>query len=307
MQQLQSIATTAEQSEKTAQTFSVVSPDIVTPSEAAETNVVQQEQADAVAKLLAALERDTQKRQKWNKRLDKISGLLLISLMVVTIGPSILTRHIGKAISVFVFANYINLLGFVLCKIFLEIFLDKKAALEVTKVEDVRCVNALVDVWGAQVNINYTKRVRAQARTALTRLLPRLEAGDAPLLKETQRAVLRGVLTSTGNANSVKDADVDFTLAILKAFENVGDWKSAPYVKRLTGSVTPKRIRDAASECLPYLQALAAKQKPGETLLRASSANEAANVSPETLLRPAAPQQETDPDTLLRPSEELSC
>ena len=57
-------------------------------------------------------------------------------------------------------------------------------------------------------------------------------------------------------------------------------------------------------ECLPTLEALSEKQKPGETLLRASSATEAASVSPETLLRPAAPQKEVEPDTLLRSSGE---
>lgn len=199
--------------------------------------------------------------------------------------------------------NFINFIGYGLGKF----FLNKNAAIELTTVEDIRCVGALVDVWGAQGNINYTREVREQARAALTRLLPRLQDGDAPLLKEPHRAVLRGMLTTMSNTNSPKDADVDFTLAILKAFEKVGDWKSAPQVKELRGLANPKQIRAAALECLPYLQALAEKQKPGETLLRASSASEAASVSPETLLRPAAPQQETDPDTLLRPSGETPC
>jgi hypothetical protein len=298
MQQLQSITTTAELNEQTAQTFSVVSPDIVAPSEVAETNVVQQEQADAVAKLLAALERDTKKRQKWSNRISIISGSLFLILLIISFCQQYFNNK-----NWFGLVQLGNLFNFCGCAI-AKFFLNRKVALELTKVDDLRCVGALVDVWNSPGRIDYPVHICEQARTALTRLLPRLEAGDAPLLKETQRAVLRSILTSTANANSVKDADVDFTLAILKAFENVGDWKSAPYVKRLTGSVTPKRIRDAASECLPYLQALAEKHKPGETLLRASSANEAANVSPETLLRPAAPQQDVAPDTLLRPSGE---
>ena len=298
----QSHLTTTEQSEQTTPLSFVVPLETALPSEVAEMSAAQQEQADAVAKLLTSLERDTKKRQKWSEMLAQAMGIFAVSMLVIMLIAWRVTGNAEGVLKIFQLVNVINLAGVALGKF----FLDKNTALELTKMEDIRCVGALVDVWSAQGSVNYTKQVREQAQVALTRLLPRLQAGDAPLLKESQRAVLRNVLTTTGNANSPKDADVDFTLAILKAFETVGDWKSAPQVKRLAEPANPKRIRAAAMECLPTLEALAEKQKPGETLLRASSAMEAASVSPEALLRPATPTQDTAPDTLLRPSGELS-
>lgn len=169
-----------------------------------------------------------------------------------------------------------------------------------TQAEDIRCVGALAEIWSSQGTINYLKGTREQARSALTRLLPRMKASDAPLLKEAQRAVLRSVLAHAGSANTLKEVEIEFTLAALKALEQISDWKSASYVKTLTSPASPKRIRAAAIECLPYLQALAEKQKPGENLLRASSASEAANTGSNSLLRPADATPEAQPETLLR-------
>jgi hypothetical protein len=134
------------------------------------------------------------------------------------------------------------------------------------------------------------------ASVALTRLLPRLKASDAPLLNARQRLCLYRRLT-VGAANR----DHALILAILKAMEQVGDPAAVGYVTKLAQSrpltVAQRRVVQAAKECLPYLQRRADLNENSQFLLRASQAEE---LSPHTLLRPAS-RQETAPEQLLRP------
>lgn len=183
------------------------------------------------------------------------------------------------------------------------LFLDRKAAAELTTMNDIRCVGTLVDIQGTQDDVYHNRKTRGRAIDALTRLLPLMKASDAPLLKEPQRVMLRGILASRGYKGFGQYHDNAFMLSILKAFEQVGDWRSLPHVQKLAQQAKNPDLRAAALECLPFLQALAEKHKPSENLLRASSASEAAGVAPETLLRPASATEEARPDTLLRAAE----
>ena len=181
------------------------------------------------------------------------------------------------------------------------LLLDKKAASELTTFNDARCVGALVEIWNPQGEVRYNRNTRRQAENALIRLLPRLKASDALLLKEHQRVILRTVLDMQGYKQWGKYYDARFLLAILAALTEIGDWKSAPTVLKLSQSARDPQLRQAAAECLPALQSIAEKQVVGITLLRASSAADAANTAPETLLRPASPTSDAQPETLLRP------
>ena len=298
MQQFQ--ATTTEQSDHTP-LAAYVPPDGValTPEQATEASKAEQ-QAAAVEKLLAALESDTQKRLKWNKVVSNVYMACVFVFLLVWILTSLITKNGGWVSSYFAWINLVNLLGWFLGLL----FLNKKAAAELAGMDDIRCVGTLVDIWGVQGNINYSKKTRAKAAGALTRLLPRLKTSDAALLTEAQRVMLRGVLQNKGYIGFGKYQDAAFMVSILRAFEQVGDWKSLPHVQKLAQDTKRPNVRAAAIECLPYLEALAEKQKPGENLLRASSASEAANMNSDKLLRPADATAEAQPETLLRASSD---
>jgi hypothetical protein len=93
--------------------------------------------------------------------------------------------------------------------------------------------------------------------------------------------------------------EADFLVAILRAFEQIGDTRCVPYVEELARFADQKRVRDAAEACLPYLQELAENERSSQTLLRAASAS---GTTPDTLLRPAHALTETEPGHLLRAS-----
>ncbi|HZO87572.1 MAG TPA: hypothetical protein VFB38_04475 [Chthonomonadaceae bacterium] len=140
--------------------------------------------------------------------------------------------------------------------------------------------------------------IRAIVMHALTRLLPRLKASDAALLSAEQRACLYRMLKM-----SYARAQADFILAVLKALEQVGDAAAVPYVARLANSVPhsarQRRVREAAIECLPYLQDRAQQSQMRQTLLRASNVS---GTAPEVLLRPAAGKAGDVPEQMLRAS-----
>ena len=167
----------------------------------------------------------------------------------------------------------------------------KKAASELTAIDDLRAVGPLAESLAIE-----DKRVRAQVQAALIRLLPRLQSSDAALLTPNSRASLNRALNGTNET---------LTLAILKAYEQVGDEAALPFVERLaaqgtngkrTRHTSSARVADAAQGCLGYLRVRVEYQQAGKTLLRGASA---LDIAPDTLLRPA---QETasDPAYLLR-------
>ena len=137
---LQSHLTTTEQSGQTTPLPFIVSSETAPLSETAEMNLAQQEQADSVARLLTTLERDTQKRQKWSKRIAIGAAALFVTLLIVALAG----EYTGHKISygIVQLANVFNFCSYAVAKF----FLNRNAALELTKVDDVRCVGALVDV-----------------------------------------------------------------------------------------------------------------------------------------------------------------
>lgn len=153
--------------------------------------------------------------------------------------------------------------------------------------DDVRAVGAFAEALEVP-----EKDVVAVAERKLRELLPRLQASDAPLLDAQQRAILNKKLL-TGNA--------DLVLAILKAYEQVGDSTAVANVETLSRGTKKwdeaSDVVQAARACLPFLQERLRRAEQEQTLLRASDGNQTA---PETLLRPAAPTQDAQAETLLR-------
>ena len=164
-------------------------------------------------------------------------------------------------------------------------------ALKLAKLNDVRCVGRLAEAleWPDVT-------VRRLAISALTGLLPRMVASDAVLITARQRGNLHRML----NLDSARSAP-EFVCSILKALEQIGDAASVPYVEQLVKIQPPsprlRRVRDAAGDCMPFLQNRAALNQSSQTLLRASSA---AIVGGEILVRPANAADATDHELLLR-------
>ncbi len=191
----------------------------------------------------------------------------------------------------------------------------KTAASELSAIEDLRAVGPLAE----SLDIEATA-VRAQVEEALIRLLPRLQASDAGLLNREQRVCLNKALNGRNE---------DLIIAILRAYEQVGDETALPCVESLanetpdtlssaqdsrmsesiiTGLLGAKlkaapsaHITAAAQSCLSYLRVRVEQQRASQTLLRGASANA---VAPNTLLRPAQASEATHPEQLLRPARD---
>jgi hypothetical protein len=162
-------------------------------------------------------------------------------------------------------------------------------ARQLAKTDDVRAVGRLAEAleWPDADS-------RSAAMKGLTRLLPQLKASDAHLLSVEQRECLYNYLIPA----NAKD---EFVIAILSAFEQVGDDAAIAPVEQLAAAArTDDCVRDAALNCLGFLRVRAEEAHNARTLLRAS---EAGPVSTGELLRPAAPDGATQTEGLLRPSD----
>lgn len=164
--------------------------------------------------------------------------------------------------------------------------LHKNAANLLAKFEDERAVGPLIE------GLDFGDR--NAIKTALKRLLPRLKATDASLLNAKQRARLYLELKWSREYEWNPFVDTEFIATILKALEQIGDETALPYVKRLARSSHRQPIRQAAQECLPFLQQ---RLENIGTLLRAA---DVPDTHIDTLLHPVQNTSEADPQTLLR-------
>jgi hypothetical protein len=168
------------------------------------------------------------------------------------------------------------------------------------QLEDKRLIGVLID---ASVGNGESARI---ARVTLTRLLPTLTPSDPILLTEEQRRKLYRSLTEWSppmrNYHDALQLQNDYTVAALKALQQMGYEDSIPTVTELTCS-SSDRIRNAANACLPSLQTNQENARNRQILLRAAMPAPLEN-TPDTLLRASAPTESgTPPEQLLRPSE----
>lgn len=167
---------------------------------------------------------------------------------------------------------------------------------ELGRLGDVNAVPMLID----SINLNVTTKYRKRVSRALTILLPLLKASDANLLTPLRRYTLNIMLGSCFQPH-LRGVDEDFTLAILKAYEQVGDAKAVSVVKRIANhrprNAGQRRIQEAAAECLPLLRANLGEVASTQTLLRASTIQAS---TPDMLLRPASAASSTPSAELLR-------
>lgn len=136
--------------------------------------------------------------------------------------------------------------------------------------------------------------VRSSASKALIRLLPRLTPANASLLDDESRRSL--------DRTVVKSDDSGLVLAILNAFEVVGDGRSLEAVAAVEQerAVTKQpAIVEAAMRAGDAIRARIEKEHQAHVLLRAIDAGDQA----DTLLRPAEDAGSNDPTNLLRASD----
>jgi hypothetical protein len=135
----------------------------------------------------------------------------------------------------------------------------------------------------------------AASHPALSRLLPKLSAGNCGLLQEQHCDILR----KFAGSRVVRISRVPLVIAILKAYEQVGDEEDIPVVEKLAagaGYGKYRQVRLVAEECLPALRIIATQHRAQLTLLRASSLQDA---NPADLVRAAA-IVDAGPDEMLR-------
>ena len=170
-------------------------------------------------------------------------------------------------------------------------------AAEIKRVGGVQAVGPLVDL----IAMPKAPRQLPPLCAALTELLPQMQASDAGLLTKKQRKTLNWLLTNGIDWGVGPTAFLNLRLAILKAWEQIGDAAAIPTVAHLASgrarTADQKTLKAAAQECLPLLQAHFGEVEATKTLLRASAPE---NAAPETLLRPADFTPDAAPQQLLR-------
>ncbi|MCW3051769.1 MAG: hypothetical protein JWN14_939 [Chthonomonadales bacterium] len=248
------------------------------PPTAQDPGQLMQLEPDAV---LGILREETLNRAIRKKRFIWI----FLSIILVLVALSILTHsaHLFNS-----FGSYIGLLSMGAAASQQQ----KSAVAVMARFNDVRAVGPLAEALEFK-----DKDMLPLTEQTLIRLLPMMKASDASLLSPDQRAYLNRALRGKNSA---------LILAILKAWEQVGDTKAIEEVEKLAtgrgyGGHNPK-IALAAQECLPYLRQSAERQQIGSQLLRPSDGN----LTPsDVLLRPAMPHASTEPaDQLLRPTND---
>lgn len=168
--------------------------------------------------------------------------------------------------------------------------LHKNAASALARYDDVRAIGFLAEALEFD-----DKGVAQQAQEALIRLLPRLKATDHGLLTDEQRRCLDRAL--------LKHRSAELSLAILTAYEQVGDPTSVPVVEKLAAGEV-RRIRDdrvsqRARHVLPVIRKRAEKVRAAQTLLRPVE-----TAGSDTLLRPADGAPTGPTELLLRPADD---
>ena len=169
-----------------------------------------------------------------------------------------------------------------------------KSALEsVTALDIPQAVGAFIDVfsWGGWMGAYDT-------RPMLIKMLPRLQASDTNLITLRQRKLLYAILSKNERIPWYNRYwKPELKIAILRALEQIGDAKAVPVVEKVARTTRNAEVRQAAEECLLFLQQRAEQTRLEQTLLRASTP-----ATSDMLLRPTVSTVTTEPQQLLRAS-----
>lgn len=258
---------------------------------------------NSLDELLALLKEERQKTLK-RRRYIKIGLSIYIVLLILMLIDGIMTSFHGFNGMGGMFGGLSGLIA----SMYAATNAQKKGVQALAEFDDLRAAPRLIEML--EYNDNGLK---IDAATLLEKLLPKLQASDAPMLTPEHHAILNRLLAGKV-ALAGKDKALALTstaqllTAILTALQQVGTESSLPVVTELAeGKGRAKQfpeVQKAARECLPFLQSRAENQRQTQTLLRASDGN---HTPADVLLRPAMATPSTIPaDELLRAAPETN-
>jgi hypothetical protein len=266
-------------------------------TQAASESVSQQMTPEEIDALLATINAEAARRKRYHT-IQKgvfitLFGLAMLGLLIFLI-HGLVTGHWGKG----EWLNFFSFTG-VFGGMAAASKPHKEAASKLAQTDDLRAVGPLVDSWDIE-----DKHVREVVEPALIRLLPQMKASDAGLLNAEQRDRLNRILKYKHIRRNRWTRHAALVVAILRAYQQVGDSKALQAVQRLADGegfgAREQGIREAAEACLPFLRLRAEQELAAGTLLRAAAASDTPS---NVLLRPAQGVGSTPPQQLLRPSE----
>src|SRR5579871_1942468 len=253
-----------------------------------ESNRKQQEETD---RLMAVIREEAQSRSKKARKMRTLGVSLLVVMIASVLIISLVTHHFQFTF-LFSFGSFFAIIG--VAAAVSKRQKEPPTALVRLEALPLEAVGPLTDALGFG-----NKEIAAFATARLITLLPRLRSDDAHLLNQEQRQIL--------NRQCISGKNTALTLAILKAYVQMGDAGAVPTVQRLAEgkrrAARDKQIQQAAAECLPQLMLCVERATAEQQLLRGASEPAA---TPETLLRAASGVSEADPSQLLRAEGSLS-
>jgi hypothetical protein len=219
------------------------------------------------AQLVTLVELDAT-RQKWRQHRRGIP--LLLTYYVLFVYVFIPKSGILKQFDMVAVIVSLLCAGAGFYHIYSNLGVRKAVAETIEQSEDTAFVPAALELLSRSGSIRkyftrtQSRPAEASLRTALKRLMPRLRSGQLDTWTIQQRnALLVPLIEPT--------FDVELTLCVLKALEQVGGEWALPSVITLTklkGKGPEARIKTAAEECLPTLQEIAEEERRAGTLLR---------------------------------------
>ena len=229
---------------------------------------------DAVPALLELLEKESAvraRRRRWG-----------VAMIGCYIGLALLLEYAGQGGHI---GGLTGLMG-AWAALFAATQLQKDAARTLAAYNDKRGVGYLAEALEYQ-----DKAVVSEATSALIRLLPALTAADHALLSTAQRRCLDRALA--------KRTNTELALAILDAYEQIGDPASVAVVERLArGELrhSAPAVIERAADVLPAMRVRAEEVRAAQTLLRPIE-----EVGADVLLRPAEVGPLGPVEVLVRP------
>lgn len=207
-------------------------------------------------------------------------NLFLIACMLVMFPLLLMNTNsvLGKPFWLF-------LMGHILFTFWMQLSAPTNAFKILCDTNDLRWVALLLEIKDAMQG--------TPVKATLKSLLPRFQSSDAHLLNKRARNRLLGYLKRFQSPLQAAFSDEEYAIAILKCLEQTGGEESLLCVRALASHCRNRRVREAAQDCLLFLEARF--QQNGETLLRSSSSE---YIGTESLLHPAREQRDNAQELL---------
>ena len=222
-----------------------------------ESNRKQQEETD---RLMAVIREEAQSRSKKARKMRTLGVSLLVVMIASVLIISLVTHHFQFTF-LFSFGSFFAIIG--VAAAVSKRQKEPPTALVRLEALPLEAVGPLTDALGFG-----NKEIAAFATARLITLLPRLRSDDAHLLNQEQRQIL--------NRQCISGKNTALTLAILKAYVQMGDSGAIPTVLKLANrrphAAHDRLIRRAAMECLPFLDVRAEDTRMKTNLLRSAHA-----------------------------------